>query len=155
MNDWKKIDVDIYESNKHLTKEDLYLKPSNLNKIDFEIPLNQIKKLLSNGNLFESLQFGLKNPPFFANEEIKNEYTKVIFEILQTIRNNNSSLQIIDLIKKLTSNEHDILIKYLYKIMSTNYGIKQGVLMLSWFEKTVEIAGIGSIVRYISDRQTI
>lgn len=57
--------------------------------------------------------------------------------------------------KQLDSNQQDTLVKYLYKNMSTSYGAKQGGLLLHWFEKTVEVTGLGPIVRFMADRRTV
>ena len=42
-----------------------------------------------------------------------------------------------------------------YKGMSITEGQKQGGILLAWFEKLTQVAGVTPIVHYLSDRQTV
>jgi len=39
--------------------------------------------------------------------------------------------------------------------MSVTKGQQQGGVLLSWYDKTVDITGLGPVVRYLSDRRTV
>ncbi|KAI5954237.1 ARC15 [Candida jiufengensis] len=155
--DWRKIDIDALEPENHLTKEELI--PPNLP----QYTTNQIQEIgqsirsqLSQGKFQQALVTGLDNIPFASSPQEKEIHQRTIFEVLCSIKNNsNSPNDINNIIKGLNQEQQDNLIKYLYTNMSTPYGQKQGGLLLNWFEKIVEIVGIGSISRYLTDRRTV
>jgi actin related protein 2/3 complex subunit 5 len=61
------------------------------------------------------------------------------------------------IIERLSTEEQNVLVKYLYKGMASPLGQSHGNggVLLSWFEKTADIAGQGPIIRYISDRRLL
>ena len=67
--------------------------------------------------------------------KLKELHAKTIFEVLCSIRNNNNINDLTGFVKGLNKEQQDVLIKYLYKSMSSGYGQKQGGLLLNWFEK--------------------
>ncbi|CAI5755775.1 unnamed protein product [Candida verbasci] len=155
--DWRKIDIDALEPDSHLTKEELI--PTNIPETTKQQIIEisqQIRSYLSSGQFQNALILGLDNVPYIAEEETKEIHSKTIFEILCSIKNNNSKLSDLkNFIIDLNDEQQDVLIKYLYKNMSTDYGQKQGGLLLQWFEKTVEVTGLGPIARYLTDRRTV
>lgn len=154
MEDWRRIDIDALETDKFLTKEELI--PQIANPVDESaLPgiMSECKSKLTKGQFLEALQLGLDNPPYLTSEQAKSSYNEMMFEVLVSIKSNNNDLG--PFIKQLTSDQQDTLVKYLYKIMSTGYGSKQGGILLSWFEKTIEITGLGPIIRYMNDRRTV
>lgn len=154
MEDWRRIDIDALETDKFLTKEELI--PQIANPVDESaIPgiMSECKNGLTKGQFLQSLQMALDNSPYLLNEGTKTSYNELVFEILCSIKTNNNDLT--PFIKQLSSDQQDTLVKYLYKIMSTSYGSKQGGIILMWFEKTIEITGLGPIIRYMSDRRTV
>ncbi|KAK6198086.1 actin-related protein 2/3 complex subunit 5 [Scheffersomyces amazonensis] len=155
MEDWRRIDIDAYEPENHLSKEELLPNLPETSKEDIEAISKQARVYLSQGKFIEALKLGLSYPPYIASEQIKNLHTETIFEILCSIKNNHNLNDLSSFVKQLDSDEQDTLVKYLYKTMSTSYGQKQGGLLLSWYEKTVEITGLGPIVRFLSDRRTV
>lgn len=76
-----------------------------------------------------------------------------MLEVLATIRSN----QITSTVEGLSADQRDTLIKYIYKGMGSPLGQAHGNggILLTWFEKTVEVTGQGSIIRYMSDRRTV
>lgn len=74
-------------------------------------------------------------------------------DILVVIR----SSDITPTVEQLSSEEQNVLVKYLYKGMGSQLGQSHGNggILLSWFEKTVEISGQGPIIRYMSDRRVV
>lgn len=154
MEDWRRIDIDALETDKFLTKEELI--PQIPNPVDDNAItgiMSECKNNLTKGQFLQSLQAALDNPPYLSDEMVKSNYNELMFEVLCSIKSNTNDLT--PIIKQLTSNQQDTLVKYLYKIMSTPYGSKQGGAMLLWFEKTIEITGLGPIIRYMSDRRTV
>lgn len=153
MEDWRKIDIDALEKENFLTPQELVPDVSRLNVVDIQPVVVECKNRLTKGQFLQSLQLGLDNAPYISGPNIKSEYVELIFEILVSTKNNNNDVS--PIIKQLSSQQHDTLVKYLYAIMSTNYGSKQGGLLLTWFEKTIGATGLGPIIRYISDRRTV
>lgn len=154
MEDWRKIDIDALETDVFLTKEEL-VPPTDQTVTPDQVSLviNECKGKLTKGQFLDALRLGLNNPPYLTDELIKSKYNELMFEIFCSIKNNNADLT--QFIQPLTVEEQDVLIKYLYKIMSTSYGSKQGGLLLNWYVKTVEITGLGPVIRYMSDRRTV
>ncbi|CAH6720693.1 actin-related protein 2/3 complex subunit 5 [[Candida] jaroonii] len=154
MEDWRRIDIDALEADNFLTKEELVPSiDSNLSLQDISNIINECRNYLTKGKFLESLQLGLDNPPYLFDQSVKDQYNELMFEVLCSIKNNNNDVS--PIIKNLSTKQQDVLIKYLYKIMNTSYGSKQGGLMLVWFEKTIEITGLGPIIRFMSDRRTV
>lgn len=155
MEDWRRIDIDALEHDTHLTKADLI---PDLPETPYEqVASNaqEIRLALSLGKFGPALELALSSPPYVALEQTKNLALETVFEVLVSIKNNHNTNDFSGFVKQLSSDQQDVLVKYIYKIMETPFGAKQGALMLSWFEKTVEVTGMGSVVRYFADRRTV
>lgn len=153
--DWRRIDIDVYDKETHLSKEDLIPDLPATSHEQIVSLSKQVRSTLSSGQFLEALTLALDNAPYIADEATKSLHTETVFEVLCSIKNNHNLSDLSGFIKGLDTSQQDTLIKYLYKNMSTSYGAKQGGLLLSWFEKTVEITGLGPIVRFMSDRRTV
>lgn len=155
MEDWRRIDIDALEPDNHLSKEDLV---PDLPAVSYEEIVSiskQVKQSLSLGQFVPALKLALDNPPYVADERTKNLHAETVFEALVSIKNNQHVNEFANIVKQLDADQQDNLIKYLYKNMNTSYGAKQGGVLLSWFEKTVEVTGLGPVVRFFSDRRTV
>lgn len=155
MVDWRRIDIDAFEPEKHLSKEDLIPDLPATSHEEIANLSKQCRAELSLGRFLEALKLALDHPPYVADEATKTLHGETVFEVLCSIKNNHNMNELSTFVKQLDSNQQDNLVKYLYKNMGTSQGAKQGGLLLNWFEKTVEITGLGSIVRYMSDRRTV
>ncbi|KAK6456420.1 actin-related protein 2/3 complex subunit 5 [Scheffersomyces xylosifermentans] len=155
MEDWRRIDIDAYEPENHLSKEELIPDLPPTSQADIVAVSKQVRSALSSGQFVEALALALDSAPYIADEATKNLHSETIFEILCSIKNNHNINDLSSFVKKLDSSQQDTLVKYLYKTMDTSYGQKQGGLLLSWFEKTIEVTGLGPIVRFMSDRRTV
>lgn len=154
--DWRSIDIDALEPDAHLTKEDLLptdIPPTTNEQV--QQVANQIRSNLSSGQFQQALSLALDNVPYVADLSTKELHSKTVFEVLCSIRNNNNLNDLTGFVKSLSSEQQDVLVKYLYNNMSSPYGQKQGGLLLNWFEKTIEVTGVGSISRYLTDRRTV
>lgn len=74
-----------------------------------------------------------------------------VFEVLKSTK----QTQISELVGELSTDEHDVLIKYLYKLMQSPQGQSSSGIFLAWFNKTIEAAGTGPITRYLNDRRLV
>lgn len=154
-NDWRRIDTDVYDRETHMSAAELIPNlPATLRDEVTQVS-REARLALSSGQFQLALTLVLDMRPYVADVSIKLMHAETVFEVLCSIKNNHLGNDFSSFIKALTLDQQDILIKYLYKIMATLYGAKQGGLLLSWFEKTTEVAGLGCIVRYMSDRRVL
>lgn len=155
MEDWRRIDIDALEPENHLLKQDLIPDLPPVSHDTVVSVSRSVKQALSLGQFLQALQSTLDTPPYVADEATKDLHAETVFEVLVSIKNNHNINDFSNFVKQLDSDQQDTLIKYIYKIMGTMYGAKQGALMLSWFEKTVDVTGMGPVVRYYCDRRTV
>lgn len=155
MDDWRRIDIDALEPDTHLLKQDLIPDLPPVSHDQVVATSKTVKQALALGQFLQALQTSLDTPPYVADEATKNLHAETVYEVLVLIKNNHSIGEFGNFVKQLSSDEQDTLVKYIYKIMTTTYGAKQGALLLSWFEKTVDVTGMGPVVRYFSDRRTV
>ncbi len=78
-------------------------------------------------------------------------HLSTVFDTLKSIKQS----QIPELVSDLSTEEHDVLVKYLYKLMSLPQGQQNSGILLAWFDKTIEVTGIGPIIRHLNDRRTV
>ncbi|KAG7192708.1 uncharacterized protein KQ657_001491 [Scheffersomyces spartinae] len=155
MSDWRRIDIDAYEPDKFLSKEELVPDLPETPYSEIQKVSQQSRTYLSSGKFSEALALVLDTPPYVSDEQTKETHTETVFEVLCSIRNNHQVGELKSFIQSLTLDQQDVLVKYLYKTMGKSYGAKQGGLLLNWFEKVVEVSGEGPIVRYLADRRTV
>ncbi|GEQ72561.1 hypothetical protein JCM33374_g6248 [Metschnikowia sp. JCM 33374] len=155
MEDWRRIDIDALEPENHLSKQDLVPDLPPVSHSDISSLAQQVKQALSQGKFLPALQAALDTPPYVSDEATKNLHAETVFEVLVSIKNNHNVNEFASFVSQLTSDQQDTLVKYIYKIMATSYGAKHGALLLSWFEKTVDVTGMGPVVRFYSDRRTV
>ncbi|ODV81256.1 ARP2/3 complex 16 kDa subunit (p16-Arc) [Suhomyces tanzawaensis NRRL Y-17324] len=152
MEDWRRIDIDQFDGD-HLTPQELIPELPETSHDEIVALSKQIRSALTSGQFSEALALALDSPPYNASDATKSLHSDTVFETLCSIKNNRSDLS--GIIKQLSPSQQDNLVKYLYRNMATPAGAKQGGLLLNWFEKTVEITGLGPVVRYMSDRRTV
>lgn len=155
MESWRRIDIDALEPENHLSKQDLIPDLPATSYDEIVSISKQVRTSLSLGQFLPALALALDNPPYVADDKTKDLHAETLFEVLISIKNNHNVNDLSGFVKQLNSDQQDILVKYLYKSMNTSYGAKQGGLLLSWFEKTVEVTGLGPIVRFVTDRRTV
>jgi actin related protein 2/3 complex subunit 5 len=155
MDNWRRIDIDALETDNHLSKEDLIPDLPPVSNEEILSLSKQCRSALSLGQFLQALTLALDTPPYVSDEKTKELHSETVFEVLCSIKNNHNINDLSNFVKQLDSNQQDTLVKYLYKNMSTSYGAKQGGLLLHWFEKTVEVTGLGPIVRFMADRRTV
>ncbi|KAK9475909.1 actin-related protein 2/3 complex subunit 5 [Lipomyces japonicus] len=153
--DFRKINVDLLDAENNITAEDLIppaianLPPVSLAEV--QAKGQAVRSALARGDHVAALVAALDEPPYTGSEQVKRVHLGAVIEVLSTIKSSDLS----SLVERLSSEQRDTLIKYLYKGMSVpeQHGIS-GVL-LSWFEKIVEVSGQGALVRYLSDKRTV
>ncbi|CCF60707.1 hypothetical protein KAFR_0L00990 [Kazachstania africana CBS 2517] len=153
MSDWRRIDIDAYDPESgRLNREDLI--PSYPNQItlqDLQPTISQLRSFANSGDINSAIQLATSDVPYNTDEQTKLQYVYAVLEVLVQVR----QADVINIIKGLNSQQQDSLAKFLYKGMSMPEGQKNGGILLSWFEKLTQVAGVTPIVHYLSDRRTV
>ncbi|CDK25851.1 unnamed protein product [Kuraishia capsulata CBS 1993] len=151
MEDWRRIDIDAYDPDRGLTEEDLRPAAAPVTSQEVSTKAQQVRTLSGRGSFGDSLAYALTDPPYGADEGSKALYLSSVLEALQGVKQS----EIPEVVKSLDRDQQDALIKVIYRGMETKDGQKQGGLLLSWFDKTIEVTGNGPIVRYMSDKRVL
>ncbi|RXK35997.1 arp2/3 complex 16 kDa subunit [Tremella mesenterica] len=111
-------------------------------------------KLINRGDIAGALNQILTDPPYGEGmEEARNLTTQALLLILNSTR----ATDIPGILKNLKQDQQDRLMAYLYKGMAAlGQGADiSGSVLLTWHEKLTEVAGVGCIVRVMTDRRTL
>ncbi|ETW79743.1 hypothetical protein HETIRDRAFT_477333 [Heterobasidion irregulare TC 32-1] len=152
---FRKIDVDAFDEDVLLESELYDPDPRTPEQAVAEVKAKaaEVRSSLSKGDIPGALATILDNPPYGSNaEEAKN----LTLQTLVTVLNSTKSADIPTVVKSLTSDHQDNLMKYLYKGMAIpGWGDVSGSVLLGWHEKLTEVAGTGCIVRTMTDRRLV
>ncbi|BGP03158.1 Actin-related protein 2/3 complex subunit 5 [Rhodotorula toruloides ATCC 204091] len=116
-----------------------------------------VRGLLQRGDVGSALKEVLREGEWPYGEDSVPETKQAKATALATvlsILNSTRSTDIPALVQQLDPSEQVTLMKYLYKAME-NLGDTSGNVVLGWHEKLTEVAGIGCIVRVMSDRRRV
>mmetsp|Transcript_21296 Transcript_21296/g.35663 ORF Transcript_21296/g.35663 Transcript_21296/m.35663 type:complete len:122 (-) Transcript_21296:265-630(-) len=110
---------------------------------------SQVASLLAKKDKKAALATCLQNPPVNAkSEELKEKNLEIVESVLSSI----SEPEIPGLLKELDLETCDVLMKYVYKIMGKSSNC---AIMLKLHAQLVEKAGLGSIVRVMTERKQV
>ncbi|KAG0083676.1 hypothetical protein BGZ92_010563 [Podila epicladia] len=110
-----------------------------------------VRSLLQRGNTSAALSKALENPPYGKDlDAAKARNIQTVMDVLSSIK----LIEAPQMVKALTPEEQDVLMKYLYAGMAAPEQNNSGTLLV-WHEKLTEVAGQGCIVRVITDRRTV
>lgn len=84
------------------------------------------------------------------DQRSKDKYIQLVMEIMASVR----SSDIGNVVRSLSVDQVDLIMKYIYRAMATPSAFSS-VPLLAWHEKVYEIGGVGSIVRVLTDRKTV
>jgi len=152
---FRKIDIDVYDEDALLESELYDADPRDPSEVLSEAKQKQstVRSTLAKGDIPGALALALDNPPWGPqNDEAKNLNLQTVVSVL----NSTKATDIPDVIKSLTPEGQDTLMKYLYKGMGMpGWGDVSGSVLLGWHEKLTEVAGTGCIMRAMTDRRTL
>ncbi|GAA5881580.1 hypothetical protein JCM16303_005495 [Sporobolomyces ruberrimus] len=117
----------------------------------------QVRQLLQSGDVQNALKECLREGewPYGEDDDRDIKQAKgIALSLILSVLNSSRSTDIPNLISTLSPSEQVTLMKYLYKAME-NLGDSSGNAVLGWHEKLVEVAGIGCIVRVMTDRRRV
>ncbi|ORY33947.1 putative Arp2/3 complex 16 kDa subunit [Naematelia encephala] len=121
---------------------------------DAKAKSGEVRGLVSKGDIAGALNLILTDPPYGDGvDEAKNLTSSAVLLILNSTR----TAEIPNHLKNLDPEQQDHLMAYLYKAMGTegHGGDVSGSVLLTWHEKLTEVAGVGCIVRVMTDRRTL
>ncbi|KAF8557706.1 actin-related protein ARPC5 [Imleria badia] len=152
---FRKIDVDAYDEDV-LQETELYdPDPRDPAQVLGDTKQKQlaVRSALNKGDITGALNVALDGPPYGPNvEEAKNLALQTVVSVL----NSTKSTDVPTVLRSLSQDEQDTLMKYIYKGMGMpGWGDVSGSVLLGWHEKLTEIAGTGCIVRVMTDRKTV
>ena len=146
-NTFRKIDVDQFNED-NFKEEDGPSTPigNSVGGIEAEV-----SNLLSNAQHSEALKMCLANAPIGnKNQEEKDFAASLVMKVLLSTKQN----QVDAIVKTLDNDQKDLLMKYIYRgFESPSEG--SSAQLLFWHEKVFETAGVGSIVRVMTDRKKV
>jgi len=152
---FRKIDIDAYDEDV-LNEDELY-EPDPRDPAQVLADTKQkaagVRNFLSRSDIAGALNMILEEPPYGPQvEDAKN----LNLQTLVTVLNSTKATEIPGIIKGLSQDAQDTLMKYLYKGMAMpGWGDVSGSVLLGWHEKLTEIAGVGCIVRVMTDRRNV
>ncbi|KAF8882808.1 actin-related protein ARPC5 [Infundibulicybe gibba] len=152
---FRKIDIDVYDED-ILQESELYdADPRDPAQVLDDARQRQaaVRSSLARNDIVGALSTILENAPYGPNvDEAKN----LTLQTLLTILNTTKSTEIPAVVKSLSQDAQDTLMKYLYKGMAMpGWGDVSGSVLLGWHEKLTEVAGTGCIVRTMTDRRIV
>eukprot|EP00128_Syssomonas_multiformis_P014603 Colp12_sorted_trinity150504_noHs@33360 len=144
----RKVDVDAFDEDNYIEDE-----TTEVDNIAASVSAreSEVRKLLNLGQTEQALKAALTDPPVTAkNDSVKEQNYASVMSVLTAFK----TTEIPKVIANLSSTEVDVLMKYVYKGMSRPEEGNSGIL-LTWHEKALEVGGVGSIVRVMTDRKTV
>ncbi|XP_058958149.1 actin-related protein 2/3 complex subunit 5-A-like [Pocillopora verrucosa] len=111
----------------------------------------EVKNLLMQQKNAEALKAALTNAPIMSkNQATKDKAFGIVLRVLTAVK----AAEVDKCVKILDKNEQDVLMKYIYRGFAEPTEGSSATL-LTWHEKLLAVAGLGSIVRVLSDRKTV
>ncbi|KAH8108355.1 actin-related protein ARPC5 [Phellopilus nigrolimitatus] len=152
---FRKIDIDVYDEDVILEEELYNAEPRDPAQVlsETKAKATHVRSVLAKGDVPGALNIVLGGAPYGPNvEEAKNANLQTLLSILGSTK----ATEIPGIIRALSQDAQDTLMKYLYKGMAMpGWGDVSGSVLLGWHEKLTEIAGTGCIVRVMTDRRAV
>ena len=111
----------------------------------------QVDQLVRSNQYLEAISVALENPPVGSkSEEIKDLNGEIVLRALSAVPDKEADIK--KVVDGLNSDQHDTLMKYLYRALGK---AQHCGAMLKWHGILIEAAGVGCIVRTMTDRKTV
>nr|SVE88994.1 EOG090X0HLA [Daphnia sinensis] len=139
---WRRLVIDVYNDYNYYL--DLAVPPGGPTTLVFFT--NKPRK-----RNIEALKTVLRNAPISSrNQMVKDAALNVVMQVLLSMK----SSQIEEAVNALDRDHLDILMKYIYRGFETPSEGSSGQL-LAWHEKVHAVAGVGCIVRVLTDKKRV
>ncbi|ORX97978.1 ARP2/3 complex 16 kDa subunit (p16-Arc) [Basidiobolus meristosporus CBS 931.73] len=147
---YRKVDIDALDEEKYV-EENVQTKSNEEIASSVNSKVHEVRQILSRGQHAQALSRALDDPPYGQDvQELKDTTTQVVMEVLSSTKLSD----IPNVVKSLAPEELDVLMKYLYRGMASPEQYNCSVI-LSWHEKVIATTGLGSIIRVLTDRNTV
>ncbi|WRT66425.1 uncharacterized protein IL334_003381 [Kwoniella shivajii] len=115
---------------------------------------SEVRNLISRGDIAGALNTVLSDPPYGEGVDEAKDLTK---NSLLLILNSTRASEIQGILKSLGQEQQDHLMAYIYKGMAAigQGSDVSGSVLLNWHAQLTEVAGVGCIVRVMTDRRTL
>ncbi|KAM3725362.1 Actin-related protein 2/3 complex subunit [Dirofilaria immitis] len=141
---YRKLDVDAFDPEKFVDCEDVETPGIGPDE-------RLVNQLLQSAKLQEALKASLSNPPLKCkNQAIKDRTTALVTKVLMNVK----TADIEGIVKSLTDEEVNLLMKFIYKAMDTQADNVTCQYLLSWHAQILARGGYGAIIRVFCDRQS-
>nr|SVE92748.1 EOG090X0HLA [Megafenestra aurita] len=150
---FRKIDVDQYNEDNYKEEEcgESQSPPVGPDEKEITNFLNQYPFKTKIGKNVEALKTVLRNAPVSSrNQMVKDAALNLVMLVLLSIK----SAQMEDAVNALDRDQLDILMKYIYRGFESPSEGSSGHL-LAWHEKIHAVAGVGCIVRVLTDKKRV
>ncbi|KAK6111313.1 ARP2/3 complex 16 kDa subunit, putative [Brugia malayi] len=142
---YRKLDVDAFDPEKFVDCEDAETPGIGPDE-------RLVNQLLQSAKLQEALKASLSNPPLKCkNQAIKDRSTALVTKVLMNIK----TADIESVVKSLTDDEVNLLMKFIYKAMDTQADNATCQYLLLWHAQVLARGGYGAIIRVFCDRQRL
>lgn len=141
---FRKVDVDAYS-------EDNYVEES-VDEAGVTGPNDaEVQGMMAKNRATDALQYVLANSPLNTKDQaVKDRALQSVLKVLLSFK----AAEIEAAVKSLDQNKLDVLMKYIYRgFESPSEG--SSAQLLIWHEKVLAAAGLGSIVRTLTDRKRV
>ncbi|OBZ74905.1 hypothetical protein A0H81_05165 [Grifola frondosa] len=142
---FRRIDIDQYDEDVLLESELYEPDPRDPSQVlsDSKQKAGAVRSSLAQGDIPGALSIVLEGAPYGPNVE---EAKTLNLQTLVSILNSTKATEIPGVVKALSQDAQDTLMKYLYKGMAMpGWGDVSGSVLLGWHEKLTEAAGTGCI----------
>ena len=143
---FRKIDVDQYNEDNFKEDDQNEMQSSPVGPDECEVT-----QMISQGKYYEALRTVLSNAPLGSkSQQIKENAFNITLKVLMSIK----ASQMDEIISLLDTDLLDILMKYVYRGFEIPSEGSSGHLLV-WHEKVFAAAGVGSIVRVLTDSKRV
>ncbi|KAJ1916333.1 arp2/3 complex subunit [Tieghemiomyces parasiticus] len=148
----RNIDIDALNDDRYIDEfEHLTTQTPEEVEAQVQSKASAVRTALGRGNIEEALLIALGNPPYGQRfESAQQQNGQVVMDVLNSVK----VTDIASMVSALDPDSLDVLTKYIYHGLAHPASYNCGVL-LNWHEKVVENAGLGAIVRVLTDNKTI
>ncbi|EFA81679.1 actin related protein 2/3 complex [Heterostelium album PN500] len=123
-------------------------------KSDIAAREREVTKFLNQSKAVDALPVVLADPPIYTKSQaIKDQNAAIVINVLSNIKEK----EIDGCLESLDADQLDILMKYIYRGLAAaaTSDNTNAALFFKWYEATLKKAGMGCVVRAISERKTV
>ncbi|CAI5440445.1 unnamed protein product [Caenorhabditis angaria] len=143
---YRKLDVDAFDPEQYNENDDSVETPG------LGPDQHTIQSFLASSRLQDALHASLLTPPLDTKDQgVKDRATQLVAKVLQSFK----TTEIEAAVQKLSIDEADILMKYVYKAMEIQADAAICQSLLAWHAQIVAKFGHGCIIRVLSGRQRL